>query len=175
MLKYNPQIIIKRGKLVQDGTKSFDKVFIVIFLALTFALSIVAGLDAGRFGWSRMPFYLNVAGALFYLPAYALGAWAMAVNRHFETTVIIKGDGAQKVISTGPYRYVRHPGYVATIFGAIGYALILGSWACLALVGLYAAIFIVRTALEDRALIKELPGYKEYAAKTRYRLVPYLW
>lgn len=175
MLKYNPRIIIKRARLVQEGTKPFDKVFIVIFLALTFALSIVAGLDAGRFGWSHMPLWLNVTGVLIYIPACALGNWAMAVNRHFETTVIIRGDGSQKVISTGPYRYVRHPGYTATMFGAIGYPLILGSWWCLALVGLYAAIFIIRTILEDRALHKELPGYEEYSAKTRYRLLPYVW
>jgi protein-S-isoprenylcysteine O-methyltransferase Ste14 len=97
----------------------------------------------------------------------------MAVNPHFETTVLIKED--HQVCTSGPYRIVRHPGYAAEIIGAPSYPLILGSWWALALVGALVFSFVIRPALEDRALQKELRGYKEYTEITRYRLIPFVW
>ena len=122
-----------------------------------------------------MPLGVEVAGVAIFVLACVLLSWAMAVNRHFETTVIVRRDGTQGVCTSGPYRIVRHPGYTAAIAGAAGYPLILGSWWALAVIGPYAALFVVRTFLEDRALQEELPGYREYAASTRYRLLPAVW
>jgi hypothetical protein len=104
-----------------------------------------------------------------------LGLWALAKNPHFEFTVKIRADSSQKVVSSGPYRLVRHPGYLASIIGAVSYPLIVGSWAAYGPASLYAAVFVARTALEDRALRAELPGYKQYAAITKSRLLPGVW
>ncbi|UCD56521.1 MAG: isoprenylcysteine carboxylmethyltransferase family protein, partial [Candidatus Hydrogenedentota bacterium] len=135
---------------------------------------VVIGLDR-RFGWSSMPVWLNLAGVALFIPACALLSWAMAVNQHFETTVLIRMDGRQRVVSSGPYRLVRHPGYLAALICAVSYPLILGSWAGFAPTSLFFPLFIVRTALEDRALCRELPGYQQYTATTRARLLPRVW
>ncbi len=173
--KYNPGLPAKRSRLIQKGTKPFDKVFILLYLPLAISISIVSGLDAVRFGWSQMPGFINLVGVAIFLAACAFGLWAMSVNRHFEFTVIVKTDGSQQVCATGPYQYLRHPGYAAAIVGSISYPLILGSWWGLALSSLLIALFVARTIKEDRALIEELPGYREYAAKVRSRLAPFVW
>ena len=173
LIKLNPQLFNERGKLVQASTKLFDKVFIAFYIPLTLMISIIAGLDAVRYEWSSMSFGVIVLGVAIFVLACPLGSWAMAVNPHFETTVLIKED--HQVCTSGPYRIVRHPGYAAEIIGAPSYPLILGSWWALALVGALVFLFVIRTALEDRALQKELRGYKEYTEITRYRLIPFVW
>ena len=106
---------------------------------------------------------------------FCLGIWAMAVNAGFEMTVRIQEDRGHQVCTTGPYRVIRHPGYAAEIIAAPAYTFILGSWWALIPTAAFIALFIVRTILEDRTLQNELPGYKEYAQKTRYRLIPFIW
>jgi protein-S-isoprenylcysteine O-methyltransferase Ste14 len=136
---------------------------------------ILGGLDAVRFRWSSMPTWLVIPGVLLYLLAFALGGWAMAVNPYFEPTVRIQHDRGHEVCTAGPYRVVRHPGYAATILGAPGFPLVIGSWWAFLTVGAYVLLFVVRTALEDRFLLRELPGYTDYARRTRYRLIPGIW
>ena len=100
----------------------------------------------------------------------------MRVNPYFEKTARIQKDRDQKVITTGPYCYVRHPGYIGTIVGyALAPPIMLGSWWALLPALLATLSLIVRTALEDRMLQDELDGYAAYAARVRFRLVPYLW
>jgi protein-S-isoprenylcysteine O-methyltransferase Ste14 len=134
-----------------------------------------AGLDAVRFGWSSMPLWIIAVGVALYGASCAFGSWAMAVNRHFESTVLVRTDGSQTVCSSGPYRIVRHPGYTAGVAGSLSYPCILGSWWAFVPVGVLVLLFIARTALEDLTLRRELPGYREYAAHTRERLVPFVW
>jgi len=172
--RLNPELLNKRGKLLQEGTKRFDKIFVVFFLILAYLLPIIAGLDAVRFQWSSMWYGLNLIGGIVFTLAYALGIWAMAENAHFEMTVFVEAD-KQQVCMTGPYKIVRHPGYVAEVFSLLGVALILGSWFSFIPGGALICLFVIRTALEDATLQKELPGYKEYATKTRFRLIPYIW
>ena len=117
----------------------------------------------------------RLAGVVLYVLSCVLGSWAMAVNRHFESTVFVAKDGSQRVCSTGPYRVVRHPGYTAAAVGCIGYVWILGSWWALVPAGLMIVLFVVRTSLEDATLKEELPGYGEYAARTTRRLMPLVW
>ena len=174
LLKYNPGLLASREQVLQEETKTFDRVFVILFLPITVVVYVVIGLDH-RFGWSSMPAWLNLAGAALFIPASAFGSWAMAVNRHFETTVLIRTDGRQRVVCSGPYRLVRHPGYLAALVAYAAIPLILGSWAGLAATSLFFALFIVRTALEDRALRQELPGYQQYAATTKARLLPGVW
>jgi protein-S-isoprenylcysteine O-methyltransferase Ste14 len=135
----------------------------------------VAGLDH-RYGWSApgSP-VVYIAGDLIVAGAFALLAWSMVVNRHFEGTVRIQEGRGHQVISSGPYRYVRHPGYAAVILTFMGTGLAVGSWAGLLVGALGSILFVVRTALEDRTLQAELPGYTEFARQTRYRLLPGVW
>ncbi|NIV75253.1 MAG: hypothetical protein GWN37_10560, partial [Gammaproteobacteria bacterium] len=117
LLRFNPELLNRRGHLVQPATKSFDKLFIGLYVPLGLATSVVAGLDAVRFGWSQMPSWMIAAGVALYVLSCAFGSWAMAVNRHFESTVFVAKDGSQQVCSAGPYRIVRHPGYTAAVVG----------------------------------------------------------
>ncbi len=99
----------------------------------------------------------------------------MVANAHFATVARVQADKGQTVCDTGPYQYVRHPGYLGAVFHSLAVPLILGSWWGLVAGGLAALFMVLRTALEDRTLHEELPGYTEYAQETRYRLVPGLW
>lgn len=171
----NPEILNARGNVVREGTKAFDKAFVVLYLPISFSALIVAGLDAVRYQWSHMPFGFAVLGIVLMALSWPLASWAMAVNRHFETTVRIQHDRGHQVCTAGPYRFVRHPGYTAGILGAPSMPLILGSWWAFLPTAAYMLLFVVRTALEDRTLREELPGYADYAKTTRYRLIPGLW
>jgi protein-S-isoprenylcysteine O-methyltransferase Ste14 len=142
---------------------------------MLFVLFGVAGLDAGRFGWSTMPLAVQVAGYAGFLLAMAVTYWAMAVNPFLATTVRIQDDRGQYVVTAGPYRYVRHPMYSAILIMWPGIALALGSWWALLPAAVIAIVFVIRTSLEDRMLQAELLGYAEYAQHTRYRLVPGVW
>jgi len=135
----------------------------------------VAGLDAGRFGWSVMPIAVQVAGYIALLFAMAVTYWAMAVNPFLSTIVRIQDDRGQYAVTSGPYRYVRHPMYAMILLMYPGIALLLGSWWALIPAAVIAIVFVIRTALEDQTLQAELPGYAEYAQRTRYRLVPGVW
>jgi protein-S-isoprenylcysteine O-methyltransferase Ste14 len=175
LLKINPQMLNERGKLIQENTKHFDKLFIALYIPLSLMVSIVAGLDAVRYGWSSIPSGVTALGVVLFILASILGSWAMAVNPHFELTVRIQDDRDQRVCMSGPYRIIRHPGYAAWIIGATSYPLILGSWWALLSVAAPAILFVIRTALEDRTLREGLAGYEEYTRITRYRLIPFVW
>jgi protein-S-isoprenylcysteine O-methyltransferase Ste14 len=175
LMRVNPQVLNERGKLIREDTKRFDRVFVVLYVMIAVATSAVAGLDAGRAGWPAMPPSAMILGAAMHLTSTALSTWAMAVNAHFEMTMRIQDDRQHRVCTSGPYRIVRHPGYAAMLIGSIGYPLFLGSWWALIPGAAMIALFVVRTALEDCALQEELPGYKDYAAVTQYRLVPGVW
>lgn len=170
----NPVLLERRGRM-GPGVKSYDRVFLAIWLVLAFAAPLVAGLDVGRNGDARVPLAGMYVGLVVMMLAYLLGAWAMAVNPHFELLVRIQTDRGHRVISSGPYRIVRHPGYLAAIVGALTAPLILGSLWAFAPVAAAALLFTVRAALEDRTLREELAGYREYASRTRHRLLPGIW
>ncbi len=171
----NPGLLEARAKWRRKDTKSFDKIFLCIYLPLTIVQPAIAGLDAVRFRWSSMPFATVYAGIVLFLMAMSLVTLAMMVNPHAETTVRIQSDRNHKVVASAPYRFVRHPMYVGAILMYPATALIFGSLWALAVSGFMAILFVGRTALEDRMLRQELPGYAEYARVTRYRLVPWLW
>ena len=170
----NPGLVAERWKR-RKATKPFDKVIMALYLPTVIALPVVAGLDAVRFGWSSLPWNTVWPGVLLLLLSIPPVAWAMATNPHLETTVRIQHDRGHKVITTGPYAIVRHPMYVGAILNLLGVPLVLGSRWAYAPAGFAVALFVFRTALEDRTLRRELPGYEEYAQHTRCRLVPGLW
>lgn len=170
----DPELIRRRGEFGQ-GTKAWDKVCLSFFGLSYFGILMVAALDNGR-GWSAAPLWLVPVGAGLCVVDVVLVTWAMAVNRFFEKTVRIQTDRGHKVVDTGPYRFIRHPGYVATILGFIfAPPLMLRSWWAFVPAAAAVLSIVVRTALEDRTLRRELDGYAEYAGRVRYRLVPGIW
>jgi len=167
--------LMKRRTRIGSNTKRWDKVFLGVYFAFYFAILAVGALDAGRFGWDPLPAWSTWVGVAVLVTSYVLFAWAMGHNRHFEATVRIQHDLEHRVIDTGPYGIVRHPGYVGGLLAVVGSALVLQSWIAL-LPGAVAGIaMVVRTWAEDRTLRRELEGYAAYAERVRYRLLPGLW
>jgi protein-S-isoprenylcysteine O-methyltransferase Ste14 len=138
---------------------------------------IIAGLDHGRFHWSdNVPPWLQWLSLLLLAISYALCLWAMRVNRFFSSVIRIQNDRGQVVITTGPYAYVRHPGYLAGALVMLASGLALGSWLATAFLAVSTLPFLLyRAVAEDRVLRSELPGYRDYAARVRWRLIPGLW
>ncbi len=155
------------------GVKRWDKVLAPLTaLSVGFPLYIVAGLDH-RLGWSQaFPLWLNCLGLVFCAVGYAFAMWALAVNRFFSSAVRIQVERGHMVCDSGPYRFIRHPGYAGNLLPLAGIVLALSSWWTLIPAAAALIIVVTRTALEDRTLQEELPGYREYGQRVRYRLVP---
>jgi protein-S-isoprenylcysteine O-methyltransferase Ste14 len=174
MFRTSPETIAERGR--PQETKDWDKVVGGLWaLAIYFALPLVAGLDV-RFSWAREPSVAwHVAGAVALAVGLGLSAWAMIANAYFSTAVRIQSDRGHSVCRSGPYRFVRHPGYVGFILQSLSVPFLLGSlWALVP--GITAAALMgIRTSLEDRTLQAELPGYQEYVREVRHRLIPAIW
>jgi protein-S-isoprenylcysteine O-methyltransferase Ste14 len=171
-----PDLIEERVK-PGPGTKWWDKVFLfAVWLPTLLSLLGVAALDAGRFHWSP-PFspVVYAIGYVFLASGHLLALWAMWTNRFFSAVVRIQTDRGHSVVQEGPYRFVRHPGYVGFFPILIATALTLGSLWALIPAGLGVVLFVIRTALEDATLQRELPGYADYARNVRYRLLPGVW
>jgi protein-S-isoprenylcysteine O-methyltransferase Ste14 len=169
-----PELIAERGE-VRENIEEWDRKITIPTGLLTLGTFIVAGLDQ-RFGWSpHFPASVHIAALIFYALAQGLFTWAMASNPFFSTSVLIQFNRNHTVSTGGPYKYVRHPGYVGYILSYIATSLALGSsWALIPSVLILPAMTL-RTALEDRTLLEKLDGYKEYADQVRYRLLPGIW
>ena len=170
----NPDLLARRGK-IGSGTKTWD-IFLLGFFSLAYlGILAVSALDK-RYGWSEMSYWLWGAGFPLYVFYVAVVTSAMAVNPHFEKTARIQHDQGHHVIDAGPYRIIRHPGYLAIIVGfIIPVPFLLGSWWAFLPAFIAVLLLVIRTALEDRLLRKELEGYEEYAGRVRFRLVPGIW
>jgi protein-S-isoprenylcysteine O-methyltransferase Ste14 len=174
LIPRSPELLAERAQR-KKGIKDWDAVLMSIVGILTLCKHIVAGLDA-RYGWTvGIPLWLQIVTLVIAVLGYALGTWAMAANAFFSQLVRIQDDRGHAVVTGGPYQFVRHPGYVGVIAFELATPVMLGSlWALIAGV-LAALLVVVRTALEDRTLQKELEGYGEYTQQTRYRLLPGVW
>jgi len=172
--KRHPGLMAERSRLGKDqNVKPWDKILAPLMaIGMTFPLFIVAGLDH-RFGWSpEFPIELNILGFALIVLGYSFASWAIIENRFFSSMVRIQMDRKHVVCDSGPYKIVRHPGYAGNLLALPGIALALSSaWTLVP--GIIAIVIaVIRTRLEDRALQEELPGYKEYAGRVRYRLIP---
>jgi len=177
VMRTNPDLLAERAQsLDREDVRDWDRL-ILFFLLLVgpLAMMIVAGLDE-RFGWSpQIPLTPRLVALAIIVLGYTVGTWAMAVNRYYSAVVRIQKDRGQTVITDGPYRFVRHPSYATGIVSSLMIPILLGSlWALIPTI-LVALGTIIRTALEDRTLLEELDGYKEYAQRVRYRLLPGIW
>ena len=174
LLPKSPELVAERGE-PKEGVKEWDRKLTLpgaIFWLLTF---LVAGLDY-RFGWTGMvSFYLHILGLLIYLIGNVFTMWALNENVYFSTAVRIQEERGQTVVSSGPYALVRHPGYIGMILHVSSLPLLFGSlWAFIPAL-MMDVLTVIRTSLEDRTLQEELAGYRDYAEKVRYRLLPGVW
>jgi protein-S-isoprenylcysteine O-methyltransferase Ste14 len=176
LARHDPALLAERlGSLIQRDQKRWDKIFMTIMMALWFGWLVLMGLDAGRYHWSHVPIALQLAGfVLLCLGSYLVGLTFRA-NSYAAPVVKIQKERGHRVVTTGPYAYVRHPMYAGALLILAGAPLLLGSWWGLAAAAAFVLLIAIRAVLEERMLAAELAGYADYAARVRYRLVPYLW
>jgi protein-S-isoprenylcysteine O-methyltransferase Ste14 len=167
--------LLKERSQVAENVKAWDKLIMAIYTVLLLLTLVLAGLDVGRYRWSDVPLILQALALSGLFAAAALIFWTIFTNAYLGRMVRIQEDRGHQVVSGGPYAYVRHPMYVGIIVLFPCMALFLGSWWALVPASLIAMLMVIRTALEDRTLQAELPGYAEYAQQTRYRLLPGVW
>lgn len=165
-----------RKERLRPAPGGHDRATIVITKYLYLIHMIMAGLDVGRYHWSdTISAQLSVVGLVLFGLAMAFCQYAMTTNKFFSPVIRIQDERDHKVISSGAYRLVRHPGYAGIILGVLSSPIALGSWVSGIPLILMAALIIRRTAMEDRFLHENLDGYKAYAERVRYRLVPLVW
>ncbi len=165
-------IAAKRAETARKG-EPWDRRIMGIFFLVNLLMFVLAGLDAGRFGWS-MPMGIEwlVLGAGLMIGGQVLFALARRANTFFAATVQIETEGNHVVCKTGPYRMVRHPGYLGMAISVIGFPLVMGSLWSFIPVGLLVFLLLVRTTWEDAFLMEKLPGYKAYAEEIKYKIIP---
>jgi protein-S-isoprenylcysteine O-methyltransferase Ste14 len=168
-------LLVRAGK--EKGTKKWDP-FLAPFAFLLFwpGANVVAALDYGRFHWSPpIPLPVQLIALIPFTLGLAFAAWAMVANKFFAKFAAIQTEREHVAITSGPYAYVRHPGYAGSLLAFITLPIALGSlWALLpAAAGL--SLWVLRTFLEDRTLQKDLEGYTEYAQQVPWRLIPHIW
>jgi protein-S-isoprenylcysteine O-methyltransferase Ste14 len=170
----HPGLTAERQNIANiQNAKAWDKVLAPLMaVSVSYPMVIVAGLDH-RYNWSpEFPLWINVIGFILIAFGYAFAAWAVAENRFFSSMVRIQTDRGHVVCDTGPYRFVRHPGYSGNILPLFGIVLALDSVWTLIPAAVALIITVIRTVLEDQTLQEELPGYRDYARRVRYRLIP---
>ena len=174
LYRKSPELLYHRNSLKSDA-KGWDKFLMPAAVLTGFHLqSIVMGLDA-RFQLSEIHVVFMGLGIILYILSFLLAAWAMTENQHFEANVRIQNDRNHKVISSGPYKHVRHPGYVSFILSSISIPLIVGTAFGLINAIIGCILILIRTAKEDNLLKRELAGYLDYSRKVKYKIAPGIW
>ena len=177
LLRLNPELAAERAAYSEKtDAKPWDRLLMpLVAIYGPLATLVLAGLNR-RFAWRpEVPTELAAAGAALLVLASAFSSYALLLNRFFSSVVRIQRDRGHTVVTAGPYRWIRHPGYAGGVVGHLALPLLLGSAWALIPGALTAGLTVLRTALEDRTLHEELPGYAEYARQTRYRLLPGVW
>ena len=159
----------------QKGQPFWDKIWILPMMVAWCAWLVLMGLDAVRFRWSVMPVWLQCAGAVVLILSFWMIGRVFRENPFLTAVVRIQAERGHRVVSTGPYATIRHPLYASMLIYLPANALVLGSWAGLAASVVFLGGIVFRTAMEDRELQRGLSGYTEYAARVRYRLIPFIW
>ncbi|RPI86185.1 MAG: isoprenylcysteine carboxylmethyltransferase family protein [Chloroflexi bacterium] len=177
LIPINPELLAEREKGLSDPeVKSWDRKLTLVGVGIFLIGSLfVAGLDE-RFDWTvSYSILLHIFGLVLTILGFGLFLWAMASNAFFAEGVRIQAERGHTVATGEPYQFVRHPGYAGAILGMLAIPFLLGSlWAVIP-AAISACLYVLRTYLEDRTLLEELPGYQVYAQQTRYRLFPGVW
>lgn len=174
LARADPDLLRERNRAAEN-VEEWDKVIIRFYTGLLLVLLAVSALDAGRFGWSVVPVWVQALAWALLCLAGGIVWHVMAVNAYLSSWARIQQDRGQTVVTKGLYRTVRHPMYLGIILAFVALPLLLGSWWALIPGFLIAGVFVYRTAREDRMLKERLAGYDDYAEKVRYRLFPGLW
>ena len=171
----NTELVNERLK-PGEGVKKWDKLLLGLSAAIYLVMVIVSGLDSGRFHWSpTLHWSLYISAIIITLSGHSFFLIAKMQNKFFSTVVRIQTERGHTVCDTGLYKIIRHPGYFGMIISTLGFPLLLGSlWSIIPVI-LSILILLIRTHLEDKTLINELTGYREYTQKIRYRLIPKVW
>lgn len=165
----------ERRENAGEGTQAWDKVLSPLMAFSTLIISLIAALGYRLAGQWELPLWLRLVAVVVATGGYLVTLWAMRRNAFFEGSVRLQSDQDHQVVSDGPYRWVRHPGYLGVTLYNVVLPLVMESvWGFVG-VGLFFIILIWRTTLEDRFLRNNLPGYAEFAQQTRYRLFPGIW
>ena len=176
LLKANPELLNERMTgLGRTEQKSWDKALMTVISLLFVAWLVVMPLDAVRFQWSHIPVWAQAMGGVIFVIGFYTMSLTFGENSFLSPAIRMQHERGQTVISTGPYHYVRHPMYAGFLLFAIGTSLLLGSWYGLLIGLLLVALTARRAVLEEAMLRDELPGYAEYMAHVKYRLIPYVW
>jgi len=171
--KRSPDLIAER---LHPGAGEQDRIFMTAGVLLSIAHYTIAGADVGRFHRSdSVPFGVQVTGFVGIAAGFCFIAWAMLVNPFFSSAVRMQEDRGQHVITSGPYRFVRHPGYTGGLLYLLCSGVALGSWLSTLPMAAMLPLLIRRTIIEDRMLRLQLTGYTEYARSVRYRILPGIW
>jgi protein-S-isoprenylcysteine O-methyltransferase Ste14 len=177
MLRKFPDLALERSQAQDmDNVKDWDR-FLMPFTALIgpFMGWVVAGLDQ-RFGWTpELPDGIQIVGLVVIQLGSLLGTWAMVTNRYFSSHVRIQTDRGHTVVDEGPYQFIRHPGYAGGLISWLATPVFFSSYWIMIPMILVMIASLIRTSREDQTLLEELPGYKEYAQKVRYRILPGIW
>jgi protein-S-isoprenylcysteine O-methyltransferase Ste14 len=176
LARHDPALLAeRRSSLVQNGQADWDRILMRIVPVLWLAWLPLMALDAIRFRFSAVPVWVQTIGALLLGLSYFIVYRTYRVNSYAAPVVRIQRERGQRVVTTGPYRYVRHPIYASGILTYIGIPLLLGSWGGLAMAPIMTIVLGIRAVFEERLLAAELEGYRDYIARVRYRLVPAIW
>jgi protein-S-isoprenylcysteine O-methyltransferase Ste14 len=168
------ELIEERGRK-KENVKKWDKILTSINIFPTILMYVFCGLDQ-RFNWTGdINSIINITGLVIFFSGSLLFTWSMVSNMFFSTLVRLQIDRQHTVATEGPYKYVRHPGYLGYIIFTLATPMALGTFWALIFSGITALLLIFRASLEDTTLKKELPGYAEYAENVKYRLIPFIW
>jgi protein-S-isoprenylcysteine O-methyltransferase Ste14 len=175
LLKTDPDLFEERMKpMFQRGQKGWDKPLMAAVLVLWFGWFVVMGLDH-RYGWSSVPVALQVLGFVLLVAMMVIVVYTLRENRFAAPVVRVQTERGHRVVSTGPYAFVRHPMYSSMLLYGLGVPLLLGALSGLIVAAALIVLIGIRAVLEERTLAAELPGYAAYAERVRYRLVPRVW
>ena len=173
MVLADPELLKER---IRPGPGGRDHAVIYVLKGLIWTHLIFAALDVGRLHWSAsVPSGLQVAGLVGFAAGFGVAVWAMFINRFFSSVIRLQEDRGHHLITGGPYRFVRHPGYTGIAVGVLSSPLALGSWLSAVPMVVFVLLILRRTILEDSFLRQSLAGYPQYAAEVRFRLIPGLW
>jgi protein-S-isoprenylcysteine O-methyltransferase Ste14 len=165
-------ITVERASNAAAG-QTWDKRILGASFLVSIVTFVVAGLDSGRFGWTGpVPLGVTIAGVVLMLLGQSIFALAKRQNEFFSSTVRIQVERGHRVCDAGLYRYVRHPGYLGMLVALLAFPLVINSYWAFMPAALGAVLLLIRTVIEDRVLTEELPGYREYVARTRWRIFP---
>jgi protein-S-isoprenylcysteine O-methyltransferase Ste14 len=174
MLPNRADVVAERSKGTRGG-KRWDLILTRLMILPTLGLLVLAGIDQRLNLTPPLPLWARLLGAFAFAAGYAIVVWAMVSNRFFSQVVRIQTERGHIAVTDGPYRFVRHPGYLGMTISLLGTVFLLDSLWCLLCFALYLVLIVTRTALEDRTLYAELPGYPGYVTHTKYRLLPGVW